>query len=109
MKQDMLRERLESQGAKVAAAGSLVDAFHLVRSWGPDAVVVDARVLELKGVEVCRILREARGCERLPTIVFDEQRRQAHEEEGEKNWVSRYCSGLESVVNAFEELSSDPS
>ena len=109
MKQDTLRERLESQGATVAAAGSLVDAFHLVRSWGPDAVVVDARVSELKGVEVCRILREARGCERLPTIVFDEQRRQAHEEEGEKNWVSRYCSGLESVVNAFEELSSDPS
>jgi CheY-like chemotaxis protein len=67
--QKRLRKCLEEAGFKVTATRSLVDTFHLVRSWAPEAVVVSAAVSELPGADVCRILRGTRGCERLPTVL----------------------------------------
>jgi c-di-GMP-binding flagellar brake protein YcgR len=64
-----LRQFLAEAGYEVATAASLVDAFYRLRLYPPDAFIVRGNLKELPAGEVCRIVRNTRGCGQLPIIL----------------------------------------
>ncbi|MDP3936981.1 MAG: response regulator, partial [Deltaproteobacteria bacterium] len=54
---DLVKYHLEQAGFKMRLAGTGSEALEALRTWRPDAVVLDLMLPDLAGTEICRIIR----------------------------------------------------
>lgn len=71
---EMLRAYFKVQGYDVAHATRGEDAVHLISENVPDVVLLDIRLPDIDGYEVCRRLRSGRRTQHLPVIFLTEKR-----------------------------------
>jgi len=71
---EMLTSYFRAQGYEVTAVGWGKDALTFVDKTIPDLVVLDIRLPDIDGYEVCRQLRARRRTERIPIIFLTEMR-----------------------------------
>jgi DNA-binding response OmpR family regulator len=67
---DVARRYLAQNGFSVVVAENGSDALLLARDAAPDAVVVDARMPDVDGASVCRMLRKNPATKTLPIIIM---------------------------------------
>jgi DNA-binding response OmpR family regulator len=72
---EMLVTYFDAQGYSIATSPSGEDALHLMTADPPDVVVLDIRLPDIDGYEVCRQLRENRRTSHLPVIFLTERRK----------------------------------
>jgi CheY-like chemotaxis protein len=66
---DALTEALKTVGIRALGVHSGAEAVRLARSLTPDLVVIDYRLPDITGAEVCRLLRADPETETLPVIA----------------------------------------
>ncbi len=71
---EMLASYFEAQGYQVTTVGWGNDALAFVKKVLPDLVVLDIRLPDIDGYEVCRRLRSHRRTSRIPIIFLTERR-----------------------------------
>lgn len=71
---EMLRTYFEAQGYEVLTAAWGEDALKATKDVVPDLVVLDIRLPDIDGYEVCRRLRAQRRTEQVPIIFLTERR-----------------------------------
>jgi PleD family two-component response regulator len=71
---EMLTAYLEAQGYEVLTTAWGEDGLRLTQKVLPDLVVLDIRLPDIDGYEVCRRLRAQRRTERIPIIFLTERR-----------------------------------
>jgi PleD family two-component response regulator len=71
---EMLSAYFEAQGYEVLAAAWGEDALRVTQEVVPDLVVLDIRLPDIDGYEVCRRLRGQRRTEQVPIIFLTERR-----------------------------------
>ena len=71
---DMLTSYFEAQGYKVTSVGWGKDALAFIEKTIPDLVVLDVRLPDIDGYEVCRHLHAHRRTEHVPVIFLTERR-----------------------------------
>jgi PleD family two-component response regulator len=71
---EMLSAYFDAQGYEVLTAAWGKDALGIVEEVVPDLVVLDIRLPDIDGYEVCRRLREHRRTEQVPIIFLTERR-----------------------------------
>ncbi|HEC34653.1 MAG TPA: response regulator [Chloroflexi bacterium] len=71
---DMLASYFEAQGYKVTAMGWGNDALAFTQDVLPDLIVLDIRLPDIDGYEVCRRLRSHRRTAHVPIIFLTERR-----------------------------------
>jgi PleD family two-component response regulator len=71
---EMLSAYFEAQGYEVKAVAWGEDALKATQDVVPDLVVLDIRLPDIDGYEVCRRLREHRRTEQVPIIFLTERR-----------------------------------
>lgn len=67
---NIYRNKLEVQGYQVAVANTGETGVDLIRSFRPDAVVLDLVLPKLSGIELMKIVRAEADFAKLPMIVF---------------------------------------
>jgi PleD family two-component response regulator len=71
---DMLSAYFEAQGYKVLATAWGEDAVRIAHDAPPDLVVLDIRLPDIDGYEVCRRLRKHRRTDNIPIVFLTERR-----------------------------------
>lgn len=71
---DMLKAYFEAQGYEIHWASWGADALRVAGEFVPDLVVLDIRLPDIDGYEVCRQLRAQRRTEHVPVIFLTERR-----------------------------------
>jgi len=71
---DMLKAYFEAQGYQIHWASWGGDALRLTEKMLPDLIVLDIRLPDIDGYEVCRQLRAQRRTEQVPIIFLTERR-----------------------------------
>ena len=71
---DMLKAYFEAQGYHIQWASWGADALRLTEKTLPDLIVLDIRLPDIDGYEVCRQLRAQRRTEQVPIIFLTERR-----------------------------------
>jgi PleD family two-component response regulator len=71
---DMLKAYFEAQGYNIQWASWGADALRLTENTTPDLIVLDIRLPDIDGYEVCRQLRAQRRTEQVPIIFLTERR-----------------------------------
>lgn len=71
---EMLSAYFRVQGYDVASAARGEDAVQAISSDTPDVIVLDIRLPDIDGYEVCRRLRQIRRTQNLPVIFLTEKR-----------------------------------
>ncbi len=71
---DMLTAYFQVQGYQVAHTGNGEEAVKLIAEFMPDIAVLDIRLPDIDGYEVCRRLRGNRRTQELPVIFLTEKR-----------------------------------
>jgi PleD family two-component response regulator len=71
---DMLRSYFETQGYTVVTVGWGEDAINFVEETIPDLVMLDIRLPDINGYEVCRHLRTHERTKHVPIIFLTERR-----------------------------------
>ncbi|RMF35375.1 MAG: DNA-binding response regulator, partial [Chloroflexi bacterium] len=71
---EMLTAYFEAQGYEVLSAAWGEDALRMTQEVVPDLVVLDIRLPDIDGYEVCRRLRSHRRTEHIPIIFLTERR-----------------------------------
>ena len=71
---EMLTSYFKAQGYEVTSVGWGKDALEFIERQVPDLVMLDIRLPDLDGYEVCRHLRENRRTEQVPVIFLTERR-----------------------------------
>lgn len=71
---EMLSAYFEAQGYEVLTAAWGEDALRVTQEVLPDLVVLDIRLPDIDGYEVCRRLRDQRRTEQVPIIFLTERR-----------------------------------
>ena len=71
---DMLSAYFEAQGYQVLATAWGEDAIRIAQDTPPDLVVLDIRLPDIDGYEVCRRLRKHRRSEHIPIVFLTERR-----------------------------------
>ncbi len=71
---EMLTSYFEAQGYEVTAVGWGNDALTFVEKTIPDLIMLDIRLPDIDGYEVCRRLRAHRRTEHIPIIFLTERR-----------------------------------
>ena len=71
---EMLSAYFEAQGYEVATAAWGEDALRLAQETPPDLIVLDIRLPDIDGYQVCRRLRGQRRTEQVPIIFLTERR-----------------------------------
>jgi PleD family two-component response regulator len=71
---DMLKAYFEAQGYELYVAAWGADAVRATAEYVPDLVVLDIRLPDIDGYEVCRQLRAQRRTENVPIIFLTERR-----------------------------------
>jgi CheY-like chemotaxis protein len=66
---DALTDALKTLGVRALGVHSGAEAIRLARDLTPDLVVIDHRLPDISGAEVCRRLREDPETEKLPVIA----------------------------------------
>ena len=70
---EMLTSYFEAQGYKVTSVGWGNDALAFVKETVPDLIVLDIRLPDIDGYEVCRQLRTHRRTEHVPVMFLTEK------------------------------------
>lgn len=71
---EMLRTYFSAQGYEIGTSPEGEEALRLIREDLPDVVVLDIRLPDIDGYEVCRRLRHDRRTRHLPVIFLTERR-----------------------------------
>jgi DNA-binding response OmpR family regulator len=71
---DMLAAYFESLGFQVMQAAWGQDALHMTAQTVPDLILLDIRLPDIDGYEVCRLLRQQRRTQDTPIIFLTERR-----------------------------------
>jgi CheY-like chemotaxis protein len=124
---DMLTAYFRVQGYDVSNAARGEDAVHLIIEESPDIVVLDIRLPDIDGYEVCRRLRRSRRTRSVPVIFLTEKREREERLSGLELGAADYItkpfdiqelrlrirnalrrSGLNSMVNPVTGLPEGP-
>lgn len=72
---EMLRAYFSSQGYEIGTAAEGKSAVHEIKEEMPDVVILDIRLPDIDGYEVCRRLRHSRQTRSIPIIFLTERRK----------------------------------
>ena len=67
---EILEARLVSEGYEVICATTGEEALEIVNVDPPDLILLDVRMPELDGYEVCRRIRKQQGLQHVPVIFI---------------------------------------
>lgn len=67
---NIYRNKLAVEGFKVESANTAETGFELIKSFRPDAVILDLILPKLSGLDLMKQVRSEPGFEKLPLIVF---------------------------------------
>jgi len=81
---EMLTSYFKTQGYEVTSVGWGKDALDFVKETVPDLVVLDIRLPDIDGYEVCRNLRSRRRTAQVPIIFLTERRERSDKLQGLK-------------------------
>jgi PleD family two-component response regulator len=81
---EMLASYFKTQGYKVTSVGWGKDALAFVEKTVPDLVLLDIRLPDIDGYEVCRQLRKQRRTANVPIVFLTEKRERADKLQGLK-------------------------
>lgn len=87
----VLRKLLENRGYEVILAKGVVDGCFRLQMAMPDVLLIDQKLKEMDGVELCRVVHESAEFRSLPIYVFGESEGEAEEHTaraGGKGYVS---------------------
>lgn len=94
-----LRKLLARHNIEILATSSTVDVFHSVRALPLHAVAIRHDLPEIPGVEVCRLIRNARGLDTLPLFLYDGEGLDPHiKGTGITKWLPSSPSLLTEIV-----------
>lgn len=106
---EKLRKLLARQHIEVLVTNSTVDTFYSVRAVPLHAVVICSDLPELSGLDVCRLIRKARGLEKLPIILYHGQfSGQQISEAGITKWLPDSPSLLTDIVLEIKQIAAPP-
>lgn len=67
---DVIRTALEPKGYEIVSAPNMVDGFYRLRMLPPRALLINHDLKELPPIEVCKLVRESSGFQKLPIFVY---------------------------------------
>ncbi len=70
VRSDGTRMKLEEKGYRVITVTGVLDAFFSLRMASPNCFWIGAEQAELSAFDICRIIRETKGFEKLPIFVI---------------------------------------
>ena len=86
-----VQEVLSETFQKVYAANNGVDAWSIVRTEHPDAVICDVRISRMDGYELCRHIKDNQPTSHIPVILFTTQT-------GAKDVLIGYQAGADAIL-----------
>jgi DNA-binding response OmpR family regulator len=91
----LLKRQMENAGFEVQTATRGADALDAVHQQKPDIMVLDLRMPDMSGNQVCWIIRQVYDAKRLPIVILtaaelgaEELRQQAH---GANAYLNKPC------------------
>lgn len=67
---ELARDALESEGYEVRCVVNGADTLDAAASWVPDVVLLDVRMPDMSGIEVCRLLRQLPATADVPVVFL---------------------------------------
>lgn len=103
----MERAVLEQHGYDVQAASTLLDFEKVLQSWRPHVILTDIHMPDVKGTDICRILKTEYDTQDIPIVLFsslsDEDLERLAEQVGADGYLSKN-HGLEQLAAKVNEL-----
>ena len=102
----IIREMLNDSGYEVVEAGSGLDGLRLTHDLVPDVILLDLRLTDMTGIEMCERLRKQPKTANVPTILVTSQTLSPEERE---RWGIDRSGAVESHADARGAPRRDPS
>ncbi|MBS2031079.1 MAG: response regulator [Deltaproteobacteria bacterium] len=98
---------LEQHGYEVQAASTLLNFEIILKSWRPNVILTDIHMPDVKGTDICRILKTEYDTQDIPIVLFssltDAELSKLAEQVGADGYLSKN-HGLESLAAKVNEL-----
>ena len=98
---------LEQHGYEVQAAATLLNFEIILKSWRPNVILTDIHMPDVKGTDICRILKTEYDTQDIPIVLFssltDAELSKLAEQVGADGYLSKN-HGLESLAAKVNEL-----
>lgn len=98
---------LARAGFDVRTANSLTSFDDVLRTWTPDIVLTDVHMPDIRGDELCKVLKSRMGTSQIPVVLFsslqDAQLAVLAKKCGADGYLSKH-SGLERLAEELESL-----
>lgn len=98
---------LEQHGYEVQAASSLIEFEKILQSWRPNVILTDIHMPDVKGTDICRVLKTEYDTQDIPIVLFsslsDTELEKLADQVGADGFLSKN-HGLEELANKVNEL-----
>jgi two-component system, OmpR family, alkaline phosphatase synthesis response regulator PhoP len=98
---------LEQHGYEVQAASTLFAFETVLESWRPNIILTDIHMPDVKGTDICRVLKTEYDTQDIPIVLFsslsDEDLERLAEQVGADGFLSKN-HGLEQLAAKVNEL-----
>jgi CheY-like chemotaxis protein len=98
---------LEQHGYEVQAAATLLEFEKILTSWRPNVILTDIHMPDVKGTDICRVLKTEYDTQDIPIVLFsslsDEDLERLAEQVGADGFLSKN-HGLELLAAKVNEL-----
>jgi len=100
-----LRRMLEGRGFEITTASGVVDGLFRLRKASPVALFISHAQRDLDCCEICRLVKEARGFERLPVFIYGGEGPEIDQRSLDAGAVGHYAT-IEMIEKVIEDLRS---
>lgn len=98
---------LEAHGYEVRATSSLLEFEKALEGWRPQVILTDIHMPEVKGTDICRILKQEYDTQDIPIVLFsslsDAELETLAGQVGADGWLSKN-NGIERLAEKVDEL-----
>ena len=98
---------LESHGYEVRATASLMEFEKTLASWRPQVILTDIHMPDVKGTDICRVLKHEYDTQDIPIILFsslsDAELAKLADQVGADGFLSKN-HGIERLAEKVDEL-----
>ena len=98
---------LNKAGYKVFTTTSLVEFDKLIKETPPDLIIIDIKMPEIQGDQICQVLRKDMTTSHIPIVFFsslkDEELKVLAEKSGADGYISKE-HGLDELAEMIEQV-----
>jgi CheY-like chemotaxis protein len=103
----MERAALEERGYEVRGTSTMTEFETALKGWRPDLILADIHMPEVKGTDICRVLKHEYDTQDIPIVLFsalsDAELARLAEAVGADGVLSKQ-NGLEALASKIDEL-----